>query len=113
MLQYGFPGLVPREPLVGTAVNWLQAHHDGAAAYVVLASTHLRALEIVPLEALEEHTVDVPASPGGLEGQRICHAGQRSGPAISCWPERRNSPKWELPSGPGDQFASQTATILV
>jgi uncharacterized protein (DUF2237 family) len=50
-----------------TAGNWLQAHHDGAAAYVVLASTHLRALEIVPLAALEEHAVDIPASPGGLE----------------------------------------------
>ena len=67
MLQYGFPGLVPGDRLWVTAVNWLRAHHDGAAAYVVLASTHRRALDIVPLEALEEHAVDVPASPGGLE----------------------------------------------
>jgi len=35
-----------------------------AAAYVVLASTHERALEIVPLEALQEHAVDVPSGPG-------------------------------------------------
>jgi uncharacterized protein len=34
---------------------------------VVLASTHERALDIVPLAALQEHAVDVPASPGGLE----------------------------------------------
>jgi len=27
-----------------TAVNWLRAHEDGAAAFVVLASTHGRAL---------------------------------------------------------------------
>ena len=67
MLQYGFPGLVPGDRWCVTAGNWLQAHHDGAAAYVVLASTHLRALEIVPLAALEEHAVDIPASPGGLE----------------------------------------------
>ena len=40
---------------------------DGAAAYVVLASTHERALEIVPLQALQEHAVDVPADPGALE----------------------------------------------
>ena len=44
----------------------LQAHEDGAAAFVVLASTHERALDLVPLEALREHAVDVPADPGTL-----------------------------------------------
>jgi hypothetical protein len=44
----------------------LRAHLDDAAAFVVLASTHERALEIVPLAVLEMHAVDVPASPGGL-----------------------------------------------
>jgi len=33
----------------------------------VLASTHERALEIVPLEALQQYSVDVPANPGALE----------------------------------------------
>jgi len=32
----------------------------------VLASTHERALEVVPLAALREHAVDVPADPGTL-----------------------------------------------
>jgi uncharacterized protein (DUF2237 family) len=49
-----------------TAVNWLRAHHDGAAAFVVLASTHERALEIAPLEILRQHAVDVPSDPGAL-----------------------------------------------
>jgi uncharacterized protein (DUF2237 family) len=49
-----------------TALNWLRAHEDGAAAYVVLASTHERALDIVPLAILREHAVDVPADPGAL-----------------------------------------------
>jgi uncharacterized protein (DUF2237 family) len=49
-----------------TAINWLRAHRDGVAAPVVLASTHERALEIVPLEALQEHAVDVPADPSAL-----------------------------------------------
>ena len=49
-----------------TAVNWLRAHHDGAAAFVVLASTHERALDIVALEVLREHAVDVPVDPGQL-----------------------------------------------
>jgi uncharacterized protein (DUF2237 family) len=34
---------------------------------VVLASTHERALQIVPLDALREHAVDVPDSPSDLE----------------------------------------------
>ena len=66
--QYHFPGLVPGDRWCVTAANWLRAHHDGAAAFVVLASTHERALEIVPLDTLREHAVDVPAGPGDLEG---------------------------------------------
>ena len=42
------------------------AHEYGAAAYVVLASTHRRALDIVPLAALVERAVDVPVDPGTL-----------------------------------------------
>ena len=63
---YDFPGLAPGDRWCVTAVNWLRAHADGAAAPVVLASTDERALEVVPLEALEQHSVDVPADPGSL-----------------------------------------------
>ena len=59
MPMYRFPGLVPGDRWCVTAVNWLRAHMDGAAAPVVLASTHERALDIVPLEALQQHAVDV------------------------------------------------------
>jgi uncharacterized protein (DUF2237 family) len=62
--RYGFPGLVPGDRWCVTAANWLRAHEDGAAAFVVLAATHERALEIVPVEALAEHAVDVPDDPG-------------------------------------------------
>jgi uncharacterized protein (DUF2237 family) len=64
--QYHFPGLQPGDRWCVTARNWLRAHADGAAAFVVLASTHEKALEIVGFEALAEHAVDVPADPGGL-----------------------------------------------
>lgn len=63
---FRFPGLVPGDRWCVTAVNWLRAHADGVAAPVVLASTDERALEIVPLETLAEHSVDVPADPGSL-----------------------------------------------
>jgi len=64
MPAFRFPGLKPGDRWCVTAVNWLRAYADGAAAYVVLASTHERALELVPRSALEQHAVDVPADPG-------------------------------------------------
>lgn len=66
MPRYAFPGLEPGDRWCVTAANWLRAYRDGAAAYVVLASTHERALEMVPLAALEEQAVDVPPDPGAL-----------------------------------------------
>jgi uncharacterized protein (DUF2237 family) len=67
MPMYRFPGLVPGDRWCVTAANWLRAHEDGAAALVVLKSTHARALHVVPLDALAEHAVDVPTDPGSLE----------------------------------------------
>lgn len=64
--QYGFPGLKAGDRWCVTAANWLRAHMDGAAAPVVLASTHERATEIVPFEILNEHAVDVPADATAL-----------------------------------------------
>ncbi len=61
MPQFGFPGLVPGDRWCVTAANWLRAHFDGQAAPVVLASTHERALDIVPLDILKAHAVDVPS----------------------------------------------------
>ena len=66
MPEYRFPGLHPGDRWCVTAQNWLRAHADGVAAPVVLASTHERATEIVPLEVLREHAVDVPDDPGAL-----------------------------------------------
>lgn len=60
MPQYRFPGLQPGDRWCVTAPNWLRAHADGGAAPVVLAATHERALEVVPLDVLREHAVDVP-----------------------------------------------------
>ncbi len=58
--EYDFPGLIPGDRWCVVAARWMQALQDGAAAPVVLASTHQRALEVVPLEALRTHAVDVP-----------------------------------------------------
>jgi len=37
------------------------------AAFVVLAATHERALELVPLDVLREYAVDVPADPSSID----------------------------------------------
>lgn len=66
--QFGFPGLNPGDRWCVTAANWLRSHMDGAAAAVVLASTHERALEIVPIEILRMYAVDVPVDATGLDG---------------------------------------------
>lgn len=64
--QFGFPGLKAGDRWCVTAANWLRAHMDGAAAPVVLASTHELATQIVPLEILREHAVDVPTDATSL-----------------------------------------------
>ena len=67
MPMHRFPGLNPGDRWCVTAANWLRAHMDGCAAPVVLASTNERALDIVPLQVLREHAVDVPGDLSALD----------------------------------------------
>ena len=64
--EFRFPGLQPGDRWCVTARNWRRAYDDGVAAPVVLAATHERAVEIVPLKILEEYAVDVPDDPAAL-----------------------------------------------
>jgi len=64
--EYGFAGLRPGDRWCVVASRWLQAYQDGAAAPVVLAATHEGALDLIPLEALQEYAIDVPLDPGSL-----------------------------------------------
>jgi uncharacterized protein (DUF2237 family) len=66
MPAYGFPGLEPGDRWCVVAVRWFEAYEAGVAAPVVLAATHARALDVIPLEALREHAVDVPSDPSSL-----------------------------------------------
>lgn len=66
MPHYRFPGLVPGDRWCVTATNWLRAQRDGCAAPVVLAASHERTLDVVSLDVLREHAVDVPDDLGGL-----------------------------------------------
>ena len=65
-LELAFAGLMPGDRWCVVAVRWLQSLEAGCPAPVVLASTHARALDVIPLEALREHAVDVPDDPRTL-----------------------------------------------
>ncbi len=64
--EWQFSGLVPGDRWCVVAARWHQAYADGVAAPVVLSATSQRALELVPLAHLVEHSVDVPDDPGDL-----------------------------------------------
>jgi uncharacterized protein (DUF2237 family) len=66
--EWQFPGLVPGDRWCVVAARWNQAYDDGVAAPVVLGATSERALELVALDRLVEHSVDVPDHPGDLGG---------------------------------------------
>lgn len=56
--EYGFKGLKPGDRWCLCASRFLQAAEEGAAPRISLASTHRRALEIVPIEILLDHATD-------------------------------------------------------
>lgn len=64
--EFGFAGLNPGDRWCVCASRWRQAYDDGAASPVLLASTHARALELIPLEALREYAADIPSDAGEL-----------------------------------------------
>ncbi|MEB3284132.1 MAG: DUF2237 domain-containing protein [Candidatus Sericytochromatia bacterium] len=59
MPQYAFPGLKPGDRWCLCAPRWQEALESDAAPKVVLASTHLAALEFCRLDDLKRHAVDV------------------------------------------------------
>ncbi|MEP3348041.1 MAG: DUF2237 domain-containing protein [Litoreibacter sp.] len=56
--EYGFKGLKPGDQWCLCADRFLQAFDEDAAPKVRLASTHQRALDIVPLDVLVKHALD-------------------------------------------------------
>lgn len=65
--EWQFPGLQPGDRWCVVAGRWQQSYQAGVAAPVVLASTNYRALEVIPIEVLTEHSVDVPPDVSGLD----------------------------------------------
>lgn len=59
--EYGFAGLKPGDRWCLCAARFLQAHNDGAAPQAVLAATHIRTLDVVPLSVLRLYATDLAA----------------------------------------------------
>ena len=55
--EFGFAGLKPGDRWCLCAARFLQAHDEGAAPMVNHDATHLKTLEIVPLEVLQSNAV--------------------------------------------------------
>ncbi|WP_008307767.1 DUF2237 family protein [Leptolyngbya sp. PCC 6406] len=55
---YNFPGLKPGDRWCLCATRWREALNDGVAPPVVLAATHLAALEILEIIDLRAHALD-------------------------------------------------------
>ena len=56
---YGFPGLNPGDQWCLCAARWQEALEAGVAPPVVLAATHEAALDIIALEDLKKHALDL------------------------------------------------------
>jgi len=62
--EWGFPGLASGDRWCVCAARWLEADDAGCAPPVVLAATHERALEVIPIERLlAKATAPESASP--------------------------------------------------
>ena len=62
--EYRFPGLKPGDRWCLCAARFLQAAQELAAPKVVLAATHQKTLDILPMELLLAHAIDAPPEPG-------------------------------------------------
>jgi uncharacterized protein (DUF2237 family) len=57
--DFGFPGLKPGDRWCICALRWKEAMDNGYASPVVLASTNESVLEVISLEDLKRHALDL------------------------------------------------------
>jgi|TARA_B100001094_G_C18077345_1_gene743342 hypothetical protein len=55
--EFNFPGLVPGDRWCLCAARWLEAMRAGYGPPVVLEATSEKALEVIPFELLQQHSV--------------------------------------------------------
>jgi len=55
--EFGFPGLKPGDRWCVCALRWCEAWEEDMAPPVILEACDESALEVIPLEALQEHAI--------------------------------------------------------
>lgn len=55
--EFGFPGLKPGDRWCLCALRWREAWEEDMAPPVILEACEQSALEVIPLEALQEHAI--------------------------------------------------------
>ena len=56
--EFRFAGLKPGDRWCLCALRWREAWEEGVAPPVVLAATHMAALEVIPFSALKRHAYE-------------------------------------------------------
>lgn len=64
MPMYDFPGLKPGDHWCLCALRWKEALEAGMAPRVMLAATHVSAIEFIDLDDLKAHAIDANAIDG-------------------------------------------------
>lgn len=57
--EYSFSGLKPGDSWCLCAARWLEAHEDNMAPRLHLMRTHIKALEIIPMDIMRRYAVDL------------------------------------------------------
>tara|TARA_B100001175_G_C19005790_1_gene401051 strand:- start:146 stop:523 length:378 start_codon:yes stop_codon:yes gene_type:complete len=57
--EYGFDGLKDGDSWCLCANRWLEAYQNNVAPKIKLKSTNIKALEVIDLDYLKEHSVDI------------------------------------------------------
>lgn len=57
--EFEFPGLKEGDRWCLCAGRWLEAHEQGMAPHIFLQNTHIKALEIIPRELLEQYATRI------------------------------------------------------
>jgi len=57
--EFNFKGLAPGDSWCLCAARWLEAEASDMAPRLHLTSTHIKALEIIPMELLKKYAVDL------------------------------------------------------
>lgn len=57
--EWGFPGVKPGQRWCLCAARWVEAYQAGMAPQVVLNATNEATLDLIPLDVLKRHAVDL------------------------------------------------------